>query len=171
MAVHADSWNDLKNGLSRETQRLRFEGWPGRAVDYLLELQADRRSYFQVSAGPDIAHCTLGPVGAELALRILGPSRLLALLQELENRTNDPDSRTILRWIAVLASGSRLLRLWLILPGLTFWLTFVAWLQFACWRATAARSLSKYSEVCLRPSRRRLPLRAKPCLRPVRHPN
>ena len=85
-------------------QRLRFEGWAEHAVDYLLELYADKHSYFGIYAGPDLAHCTLGPVSAELALRVLGLSQLLALLQELKNRANDQDSRTILCWIAALTS-------------------------------------------------------------------
>ena len=92
-------------GSGLETKRLRFEGWSEQAADYLLALQADRHSYFGIGLGPDLAHCTLGPVSVELALRTLGIPRLLALLQKLITRVKDKEDLASLRWISVLASG------------------------------------------------------------------
>ena len=85
-------------------QRLRFEGWPEQAVEYLVQLQADKDCYFPVSAGPDLASSTLGPVDAGLARRVLGETRLLDLLERLSDRMADEADKATLRWVAVLAS-------------------------------------------------------------------
>ena len=85
-------------------QRLRFEGWPEQAVEYLVQLQADKDRYFPVSAGPDLASSTLGPVDAGLARRVLGETRLLDLLERLGDRMADEADKAALCWVAVLAS-------------------------------------------------------------------
>ena len=87
-----------------KVRRLRFEGWPEQAADYLLQLQADKDYHFSVSAGPDLASSTLGPVDAGLARRVLGEAELLGLIGKLMDRVKGEASKAALRWMAILAS-------------------------------------------------------------------
>jgi HEAT repeat protein len=88
--------------LYTQAQRLRFEGWPAAAADYLLELHSARFSDFAIEADEDLSNSTLGPVNAAAARRVLGAAGLRGLIDALIARDPTPPEQAALRWIATI---------------------------------------------------------------------
>jgi HEAT repeat protein len=84
--------------------RLRFEGWPEEASDYLVQLQADRTYGLSIQVGADLASCTLGPVDAGLARRVLGEVGLLSTIAALGDHAKNDQDKAALQWLATIAS-------------------------------------------------------------------
>ena len=82
-----------------QVQRLRFEGWPDDAADYLVSLQKDKESDFSVHAGRRLNDCTIGPVNADSVLRVLGEDGLCAVLGRLIDGTDEDKKKAALTWI------------------------------------------------------------------------
>ena len=83
-------------------RRVRFEGWPDLADDYLLQLEGDKQRGFHIGAADDLSECILGPVDSGLALRVVGTDRLLKIIAELELRPSMENYVPALHWIAAL---------------------------------------------------------------------
>ena len=92
--------------LRDKARRLRFEGWPEQAADYMLQLQADEDYGFSVSAESDLAGSTLGPVDAGLARRVLGEAGLLDLIEKLADCMSSESDRAALGWLAAITPAS-----------------------------------------------------------------
>ncbi|NIO00453.1 MAG: hypothetical protein GTO49_36950, partial [Anaerolineae bacterium] len=85
-----------------KAQRLRFEYWPGEAMDYLLELESRKDYIFSIDAQSDLTDSTLGPVDAGLARRVLGEEGLLTLLERLAERMEEENDRAALQWLVAI---------------------------------------------------------------------
>ncbi|MGB0384893.1 MAG: HEAT repeat domain-containing protein [Ardenticatenaceae bacterium] len=85
-----------------KVQRLRVEGWPDQAADYLCQLHADKNEGLYISPDTKLSDFILGPVDAASARRILGEDNLLNLIDALVNNSKDKKERANLRLLAAL---------------------------------------------------------------------
>ncbi|GEM_PF-6938100 len=93
------------NPLNRnQIHRLRFKGCPEQAIEYLLQLHADKDYEFSITAEADLSNSLIGPISVEQAKRVLGDIGLHALIDTLLNQVKNVTDQAALRWIAALAS-------------------------------------------------------------------
>ncbi|MCL4298461.1 MAG: HEAT repeat domain-containing protein [Anaerolineae bacterium] len=85
-----------------KVQRLRFEGWPDQAADYLGQLYTDKNQPFYLKPDLNLAEFILGPVEAAVAHQTLGDKQLEVAITNLLGNARDENDAANLRLLAAL---------------------------------------------------------------------